>query len=64
MIMLPDQPIKLRWDVTVSMVCVLVAVFTPYRMAFAANDAQSWLIFDAAVDVLFVIGETERTVID
>ncbi|CAM9253169.1 unnamed protein product [Ectocarpus sp. 4 AP-2014] len=54
-IILPDQPIKLRWDVAISMVCVLVAVLTPYRMAFAHNDALSWCIFDAAVDVLFVI---------
>ena len=58
MIMLPDQPIKLRWDVAVSMVCVLVAVLTPYRMAFAYTDARSWLVFDAVVDVLFVFGET------
>lgn len=60
MIMLPDQPIKLRWDVAISMVCVLVAVLTPYRMAFAHNSANSWLVFDAVVDVLFVFGETRR----
>lgn len=57
LIMLPDQPIKLRWDVAISLVCVLVAMLTPYRMAFAHNDAKSWLVFDAAVDVLFVIGK-------
>lgn len=57
-IMLPDQPIKLRWDVAISMVCVLVSVLTPYRMAFAHNDAKSWLVFDAIVDVLFVVGES------
>ncbi|CAM9572460.1 unnamed protein product, partial [Hapterophycus canaliculatus] len=55
LIMLPDQPIKLRWDVAISLVCVLVAMLTPYRMAFAHNDASSWLVFDAAVDILFVI---------
>lgn len=55
--MLPDQPIKLRWDVAISMVCVLVSVLTPYRMAFAHNNAMSWLVFDAIVDVLFVVGE-------
>lgn len=60
MIVLPDQPVKLRWDVAISMVCVLVAVLTPYRMAFARNDAGSWLVFDAVVDVLFVFGETDR----
>ncbi|CAM9812213.1 unnamed protein product, partial [Ectocarpus sp. 8 AP-2014] len=54
-IILPDQPIKLRWDVAISMVCVLVAVLTPYRMAFAHNDALSWGIFDATVDIFFVI---------
>eukprot|EP00752_Nemacystus_decipiens_P013801 g12253.t1 len=55
LIMLPDQPIKLRWDVAISMVCVLVAVLTPYRMAFAHIDASSWLVFDAVVDLLFVL---------
>lgn len=58
MIMLPDQPIKLRWDVAISMVCVLVSVLTPFRMAFAHIDSLSWIAFDAVVDVLFVFGET------
>lgn len=39
------------------MVCVLVAIFTPYRMAFADNDSVLWLTFDAAVDTVFLIGE-------
>lgn len=47
-----------RWDAGVSMVCVLVAILTPYRMAFAHVHAMGWLAFDAMVDVLFVIGET------
>lgn len=57
MIVLPDQPLKLRWDAGISMICVLVAVLTPYRIAFARNDDSGWLIFDATVDFLFVIGE-------
>lgn len=48
---------NVRWDASISMVCVLVAIFTPYRMAFAENASVGWLAFDATVDVLFVIGE-------
>ena len=59
LIMLPDQPVKLRWDVAISMVCVLVAILSPYRMAFAHIDARSWLVFDAVVDVLFVFGKAD-----
>lgn len=57
MIVLPDQRNKLQWDAGISMVCVLVAVLSPYRMAFAPIDARRWLAFDAIVDICFVIGE-------
>lgn len=57
MIVLPDQRNKLQWDAGISMVCVLVAVLSPYRMAFAPIDAKRWLVFDALVDIFFVIGE-------
>lgn len=57
MIVLPDQRNKLQWDAGISMVCVLVAVLSPYRMAFASIDARRWLAFDAIVDICFVIGE-------
>lgn len=60
MIVLPDQPNKLRWDAGISMVCVLVAVLTPFRIAFAHNDAKGWLSFDATVDVLFVMGKDKK----
>lgn len=50
-----------RWDAGVSMVCVLVAIFTPYRMAFADHHSIAWLGFDAIVDILFVVGESESS---
>lgn len=54
---LPDQPNKLRWDVGISIVCILVAVLTPFRIAFAHKTSKGWLAFDATVDLLFFVGE-------
>ena len=39
------------------MICVLVAVLTPFRIAFARVTSIGWTAFDATVDVLFVVGK-------
>ncbi|CAM9269782.1 unnamed protein product [Ascophyllum nodosum] len=55
LMVLPDQPHKLRWDAGISMVCVLVAVLTPFRIAFAGIASKRWMVFDETVDALFVV---------
>lgn len=60
LMVLPDQPNKLRWDAGISMLCVLVAVLTPFRIAFAHETSEGWLAFDATVDLFFFFGEEKR----
>ena len=45
-ILLPDDRLKLKWDIVI--VCVLFLTFfiTPYRIAFVETDSITWIIID------------------
>lgn len=45
-IILPDDPVKLRWDILISILLIMVFFITPYRIAFTDDEPWYWIIID------------------
>lgn len=54
-ILLPDDPIKVKWDLFVTALLFFTFVATPYRLAFYATDNSTWIIIDSVIDFAFFI---------
>ena len=52
-IFFPDDPIKIRWEMSMSLILIFTAVTTPLRLAFSESDDLTWTIINATVDSLF-----------
>jgi len=55
-VILPDDQMKLNWDLLITLLLFFVFFVTPYRIAFP-NETESmwWIIVDQGVDFIFVI---------
>ena len=51
----PDDPIKIKWEMMISVVLIFTAVTTPLRLAFSETDDFAWTLVNNLVDSLFGI---------
>ena len=54
-VILPDDKFKAYWDVLITLLILLVSIFTPLRIAFQDDDPLEWIIADSIVDAIFCI---------
>ena len=54
-IILPDDPFKERWEITITLLLLFTAIVTPYRIAFTDSDDTPWLVIDNMTDCMFFI---------
>lgn len=55
LIILPDDPFKLKWDLFVTLVLLAVFFISPYRIAFTEDNPLIWTIIDQTIDFIFFI---------
>ena len=58
-VLLPDDTIKLAWDIIILLYCLLrlliyTITITPFRVAFVENDTNGWYVTDLVVDFCFL----------
>ena len=51
----PEDPIKVNWDLFVSVILVFTCVMTPVNMAFSDDMGTEWDIILGFIDFLFFI---------
>ena len=54
-ILVPDDPLKTKWELMTSVVLVFTAVTTPLQLAFSDSDNLTWTIINYIVDVIFFV---------
>jgi hypothetical protein len=54
-IFFPDDPIKIKWEMMISVILIFTAVTTPLRLAFSETDDFTWTFINNMVDSLFGI---------
>jgi len=56
-IILPDDPWKLKWDLFISVILLIVFFVTPYRIGFAGenDDSLMWIGIDQTIDFFFLL---------
>ena len=52
---MPNNPIKLKWDLLISTLIVLTSFYTPYRLAFIESHSTVLLTSELVVDAFFFI---------
>ncbi len=52
---MPDDPMKVRWEMFISVILIFTAVVTPYRIAFTESDDLEWRIINYTIDSSFLI---------
>ena len=55
LLLLPDDPFKMKWEMLIAIVLVFTAIVTPYRLAFTTNDNLGWLCVNFTIDGIFAI---------
>ena len=54
-IIMPNNPVKICWDVLVLILLLAVSIIVPMRLAFAESEPLGWFIFYITSDVIFFI---------
>ena len=54
-IILPNDCWKMKWDLFISLLIIVSAVFTPYRMAYVDGNSLSWVVTELVMDGFFFI---------
>jgi voltage-gated potassium channel Kch len=54
-LLLPDDPMKTRWEIFISLILIFTATTTPYRLAFIEKDDDGWTALNYATDSIFAI---------
>jgi hypothetical protein len=52
-IIFPDDSLKIKWEMMISVVLIFTAVTTPLRLAFFESDDPTWTAINNSVDALF-----------
>lgn len=50
---LPDDPIKQKWDLLITFMLLFTALVSPYRIAFVDYDSQIWVVVETITDCIF-----------
>ena len=55
MILFPDDSLRTKWDIFITILLIFTSIITPYRIAFYEVDVLSWKVVDYVVDACFAI---------
>ena len=51
----PNNKWKMRFDLYIMFIMIFIAIFVPWRLAFADEDSTAWLVINLTVDFSFLI---------
>ena len=54
-VLMPDNKLKMVWNIVVMMLLMYVATYVPYKIAFIEETSTFMWWFELVIDVLFVI---------
>lgn len=52
---MPNNPIKLKWDLLISTLIIVTSIFTPYRLAFIESTSQYFTSAELIIDGFFFV---------
>ena len=55
LILFPDDGLRTKWELLVTILLIFTSIVTPYRIAFYEVDLIGWQIVDHITDILFAI---------
>lgn len=54
-ILFPDDNIRTKWELMITVLLIFTSIMTPYRIAFYDVDGTGWIIVDYLTDIIFTI---------
>lgn len=54
-LLLPDDPFKIKWEMMIAVVLIFTAIMTPYRLAFTSTDNLTWITINYIIDGIFFV---------